>query len=142
MILVDTSPIVALFDPADHDHKLTHCVLESISEPIYTTEAVITEVFHMLEAGSKGADGVREFILGGYISILSLNNDDIRRCFELMDKYADLPMDFADATLISLAEKYKTDKIFTLDFNDFRVYKIKKGYRYYPLSLLGSDFLN
>lgn len=141
MILVDTGPLVALFDPSDRDHEVTHSVLGSISEPIYTTEAILTEVLHMLEAGSKGSEGVKEFILQGYISLSPISNIALERCFELMDKYVDLPMDFADATLISLAEQFKTDKVFTLDFRDFRTYRIKKGHRHYPLSLVGDSIL-
>lgn len=141
MILMDTGPLVALFDPADADHSLCHRVLETISEPLYTTEAVLTEVLHMLEPGSKGADGLKEFMLDEYVSLVPAEDGTLQKCFELMDKYKDLPMDFADATLVVLAEIFKTDKIFTLDFKDFRTYQVKKGHRHYPLYLVGSELL-
>lgn len=141
MILLDTGPFVALFDPKDRDHQDCHKVLRSVKDPLYTTEAVLTEVLHMLEPGSRGAEGVKEFVLEGYVSCMPLSNELLQRCFGLMDKYIDLPMDFADATLISLAENIKTTKVFTLDFKDFRIYQVKKGHRYYPVNLLGSEIL-
>lgn len=141
MILLDTGPFVALFDPADRDHQACHRVLASVTEPLYTTEAVLTEVFHLLAAGSRGAEGVREFILQGYVAPTPLSGDALQRCFELMERYADLPMDFADATLLAVAEQFKTDKVFTLDFSDFGMYRVKKGHRYYPLLLVGREVL-
>jgi predicted nucleic acid-binding protein len=137
MILVDTGPLVALFDPKDQDHLACRKILEDIVEPLYTTEAVLTEVLHLLIPGSKGAEGVKAFFVREFISLVSLNKQDITRAFTLMDKYQDLPMDFADATLIVVGENLKTDKVFTLDFNDFGVYKIQKGHKYYPLNLIG-----
>jgi predicted nucleic acid-binding protein len=137
MILVDTGPLVALFDPKDQDHLACRKILEDIVEPLYTTEAVLTEVLHLLIPGSKGAEGVKAFFVREFISLVSLNKQDITRAFTLMDKYQDLPMDFADATLIVVGENLKTDKVFTLDFNDFGVYKIQKGHKYYSLNLIG-----
>ena len=142
MILVDTGPLVALFDPTDQDHSRCHHILASLSEPLYSTEAVLTEVLHMLEPETKGADGIKTFILREYLSLIPLDKVMISRCFELMNKYADLPMDFADATLLCLAETLKTDKVFTLDFQDFNIYKMKKGHRYYPLSIVGYELFH
>lgn len=139
MILVDTGPLVALFDPKDQDHLACRKILEGIVEPLYTTEAVLTEVLHLLAPDSKGAEGVKAFFMRDYISLVALDKRDVERAFALMDKYRDLPMDFADATLIVVGENLKADTFFTLDFNGFRVYKIQKGHRYYPLTLIGPD---
>lgn len=54
-----------------------------------------------------------------------------------MQEYTDLPMDFADATLVSMAESLGTQKVFTLDRGDFSVYRIKKGYRHLPFEVIG-----
>lgn len=95
----------------------------------------------MLDAGSKGAEGVKEFFLDEYVSLYALTKADMSRCFSLMDTYGELPMDFSDATLVALAEKLKTAKVFTLDFGDFSVYRYKKGHRHYPLDLVGRETL-
>ena len=136
MILIDTGPLVALFDPKDPDFKRCHLRLDSIDEPLYTTEAVLTEVLHLLESSSRGSEGLKQFVLEEYVSLLPLEKADIERSFELMDRYADCPMDFADATLIVLAEKIYTRKVFTLDNNDFSTYRVKRGHRHYPIEII------
>jgi hypothetical protein len=141
MIIIDTGPLVALFDPKDPDYKVCHQVLENITSPLYTTEAVLTEVLHMLDAGSRGAEGVKEFIVSEYLSIFSMKQTEIGRCFSLMEKYHDLPMDFADASLVVLSERFKTPKIFTLDFKNFSVYRFTKGHKNYPFELIGRELL-
>jgi predicted nucleic acid-binding protein len=141
MILIDTGPLIALFDPKDPDHKACHKVLKTIEEPLYTTEAVLTEVLYVFEPGSRGAEGIKEYFLGDYVSLYALAMEDIERSFSLMNKYSDLPMDFVDPTLLALAEMLGTPRIFTLDFNDFNVYRYKKGHRYYALDLIGRKLL-
>jgi len=136
MILMDTGPLVAIFDPKDRDHQSCHKLLRTIEEPLLTTEAVITEVLHLLAPGSRGVEGLTGFIMSDYLSLITLDKTDYQQSFQLMDKYADLPMDFADATLVTLAEKLKIDRVFTLDFADFNAYRIKKGHRYCAFDLL------
>lgn len=141
MILIDTGPLVSLFDPIDKDHKNCRNVLSTIKETLYTTEAVLTESLYMLDQVTKGADALKKFILDDYLVIENLDYILYKRSFELMNKYSDQPMDFADATLVVLAEKYRTDTVFTLDFSDFRAYKYLKGHRYYSFKLLGDNLL-
>lgn len=141
MIIIDTGPLIALFDPKDPDHAPCHQVLNNIKEPLFTTEAVLTEVLYAFDPGSRGADGIKEFFLADYVSLYPLAKDDIGRCFEFMSRYDDLPMDFADATLLTLVENLSTKKVFTLDFKDFTVYQYKKGHRHYPLELVGRAIL-
>jgi uncharacterized protein len=141
MTLVDTGPLVALFDPKDVDHAGCHDVLREIEGALYTTEAVLTEVFHMLEPASKGAAGIKQFVLDGYLSLLALDQPRLIRCFEYMAQYQDLPMDFADATLVASAEALNARRVFTLDFADFGVYRVKRGHRLYALELTGRERL-
>jgi predicted nucleic acid-binding protein len=79
MILIDTGPLIALFDPKDPDHKACHKVLKTIEEPLYTTEAVLTEVLYVFDPGSRGAEGIKEYFLGDYVSLHALAMDDIER---------------------------------------------------------------
>jgi hypothetical protein len=137
MIIIDTGPLIALFDPKDPDHKDCHIELKKINSALYTTEAVLTEAFHLLDPGSRGAEGLMQFIIEGYASIVPLGKDGITRAFELMNKYADSPMDFADASIVVIAEVMKTLSVFTLDVRDFSTYRIKKGHRYYRPRIIG-----
>ena len=69
MILVDTGPFVALFDPKDPKHERCQEVLRGIREALATTLPVLTEAFHMLAPGSRGADNLRAFVLRGGASV-------------------------------------------------------------------------
>lgn len=129
MILLDTGPIVALFDPADRSHRPCVNVLKSLVEPLGTTIPVLTEALHLLASGSIGATNLIQFIGDGALSVWFLGPDTMARAFDLMQQYADHPMDLADASLVAMAETENLHKIFTLDRGDFAAYRIKRGYR-------------
>ena len=137
MILVDTGPLVALFDPRDQQHSRCRDVLKAIREPLATTVPVLTEVFHMLSAGSQGADRVRDFVLEQGLAIWFMDSERLGRAFELMEQYADHPMDLADASLIVAAEALNTRRIFTVDRHDFSTYRVRRGHRHYAVEIVG-----
>ncbi|WP_295383908.1 PIN domain-containing protein [uncultured Thiodictyon sp.] len=99
MILVDTGPLVALFDPADGDHKRCAGMLARIEEPLYTTVPVLTEAFHLLTPASIGAQRLMDFMTARGLNVWFLDDRALIRAFELMIQYADHPMDLADASL-------------------------------------------
>ena len=129
MILVDTGPAVALFDPKDSSHRRCREVLKSLREPLVTTVPVLTEAFHMLSPESPGADGLRDFIARGGATVWFFDGTTLLRAFELMEHYADHPMDLADASLIVAAEVLATTKVFTIDRQDFQTYRVRRGHR-------------
>ncbi len=137
MILIDTGPIVALFDRLDPHHKRCVAVLQKIGQPLFTTMPVLTEAFHMLTPDSQGADNLRAFIVKGGLSIWYMDDPAVIRAFELMEKYADHPMDLADASLIVAGESLKTKSVFTIDRGDFETYRIKRGHRQYHVDIIG-----
>ena len=137
MILVDTGPLVALFDRKDHHHARCVGVLKAIREPLCTTVAVLTEAFHMLEPQSIGSDRLREFIAKSAMSVWFLEHGSLTRAFELMELYADHPMDLADASLVVAAEALETRKIFTIERKDFATYRVRRGHRRYAFEVLG-----
>jgi predicted nucleic acid-binding protein len=136
MILVDTGPLVALFDPQDEQHNRCRSTLKGIREPIVTTTPVLTEAFHMLGPSSIGSDRLREFIEDDGLSVWFLDRASLKRAFELMELYADHPMDLADASLVVAAEALGTRKVFTIDRKDFETYRIRRGHRYYPVEIV------
>lgn len=136
MILVDTGPLVALFDPQDAQHARCREVLRTLQEPLFTTVAVLTEAFYMLSPGSYGADRLREFIGRGGLAVWFLDETSLQRAFALMEQYADHPMDLADASLIVAAEALPTRKVFTIDRQDFATYRIQRGHRYYGVDII------
>jgi predicted nucleic acid-binding protein len=137
VILVDTGPLVALFDPRDRQHARCRGVLRTIREPLATTVPVLTEVFHMLSPASQGSDRVRDFIAADGLGVWYMIADHLARAFELMEQYADHPMDLADASLLVASETLNTRKVFTVDRRDFSTYRVRRGHRHYPLEIVG-----
>jgi len=136
MILVDTGPLVALFDPQDGQHERCVKALKEIREPITTTTPVLTEAFHMLGPASIGSDRLREFIEDGGLSVRFFDRATLTRAFELMELYADRPMDLADASLVTGAEALGTRRVFTIDRNDFETYRVRRGHRHHAIQIV------
>lgn len=136
MILVDTGPLVALFDPRDGDRDRCVKRLAVIEEPLCTTIPVLTEAFHLLNPGSIGSQRLMDFIAAGGLGVRDLDSAGLQRAFTLMVRYADHPMDLADASLVVLAETLKLRKVFTFDRNDFTTYRIQHGHRQVMFDLI------
>ncbi len=130
MILVDTGPLVALFDRRDSNYERCAATLAKIREPLRTTVPVLTEAFHMLDPASPGSNALREFVIRGGLPVWFLDHTALSRAFELMEQYADHPMDLADASLVVAAESLGVVKIFTVDRRDFETYRVRRGHRY------------
>ena len=129
MILVDTGPLVALFDPQDRDHQNCRNILKKIRTPLVTTVPVLTEAFHLLSPSSQGSDRLRDFVLNRGMSVWFFEQASVERAFELMEQYADQPMDLADASLVVAGESMGTRRVFTIDRRDFETYRLKRGHR-------------
>lgn len=130
MIIIDTGPIVALFDKDDQYHQLCIEILKGIKEPLITTWPVITEAFYLLNFSGSVQDALWQFIQRGGIKIEQSAETVYFRIRELMKKYHDLPMDLADATLVVLGEESKLSTIFTLDHKDFSIYRPRHKRRF------------
>jgi len=131
MILADTGPLVALFDPKDPDHASCVATLKRIQEPLATTVPVMTEAFHLLTPDSLGSQRLMDFTVSGGLLVLWMDEQKLTRAFELMLQYADQPMDLADASLVVTAESEATNKIFTIDRDEFATYRIRRGHRHH-----------
>jgi len=136
MILVDTGPLVALFDPADAWHQ--RCVerLRKISERLWTTTPVLTEAFHLLTPASVGTKRLMDFVTEGGLAMWFFDDSGLSRAFELVARYDNVPMDLADASLVVAAERLNTRRVFTIDRSDFGVYRIRRGHRHLAFQLL------
>lgn len=130
MILIDTGPIVALFDRDDRHHDLCVEILKDVREPFVTTWPVLTECLYLLNFSWEVQDNLWLFIQRGGMEIYPLDRDLMIRCRELMKQYHDLPMDLADATLVAVADILEVPKIFTLDHKDFSIYRFKQKRRF------------
>ena len=124
MIVVDTGPIVALFDKEDDNYRICREVFKEIRQTLITTWPVVTEAFHLLGFSTTVQDDLWEFIERGTVTIYDLDKALRRTCRDMMKQYRDIPMDLADASIVALSEKENIRTIFTLD-KDFKVYRTK-----------------
>jgi len=136
MILTDAGPLVALVDQGEPDHDACVACLPNLTGPMVTTWPAFTEAMYLLgEAGGWRAQGMLWSVLQqGDLEIAGQSSDDYERMRLLMQKYRDLPMDLADASLVRLAEERRLRDIFTLDERDFRIYRIhgRQSFRLWP----------
>jgi len=123
-ILVDTGPILALIDRSDRWHHRCEAILPRLPLPLLTSEAVLTEVFYMLRTDVRGIEVAWKFVQSGALTLGPITEPDFPWLHSLMKQYADLPMDFADATPVYLAQRHALDTVFTVD-SDFLVYRIR-----------------
>ena len=124
--ILDTGPWVALIDRSESRHA--ECVqwLKDFSGRLYSTEAVLTEVLYLLNFSIIAQCAALDFILESVVEIVPANTKSLKKTKSLMKKYADLPMDFADATIVCLATDAGIQNIVTFDKKDFAIYKLSK----------------
>lgn len=125
MVIIDAGPLVALFDVSEPLHQACNDVLADLRSPLVTTWPALTEAFYFLKGWDVGQRELWDFILTGGVHIDDISAERYTRMRELMGKYADLPMDLADASLVVIAEIRKIKKVFTLDRGDFNCYRPK-----------------
>ena len=123
MVIIDTGPLVALFDDTEPAHEHCHAVLKQQKNALITTWPVLTEAFHFLGGWDRGQGKLWDFVLSGGVRVGEIPEELYPRIRELMKKYSDNPMDLADASLVAIAEYHKIKKIFTLDLRDFLRYR-------------------
>ena len=126
-ILLDTGPIVATLDPRDQWHGISVGAIERYADRCLTSEAVVTEACYF--AGRTGRSGaiVLDMLLDLGIPVVSVEHRGLKTCARLMDRYASVPMDFADASLVALAEVFEIHTVLSLDRRGFGVYRPAVG---------------
>lgn len=123
MVILDTGPLVALFDDSEPMHAACADMMKSLTVIPVTSWPIITEAFYLLGAWRKGQSELWDFILAGGVRIDDIPIEQYARIRALMAKYADNPMDLADASLVVVAEIHRIKKVFTLDRKDFSRYR-------------------
>ena len=129
-LLLDTGAVVSLLDRSQSQHRQFSEFFGSWRGQVVSTEAVLTEATHLLGRVPGGREACLEFFLSGGATLIASSPSSLRRCKALLKKYGDLPMDFADATLVVLGEDLGTNLVFTTDHRDFNVYRAKGNRRF------------
>ena len=131
--ILDTGPLVAAFRrPQDKDPftPWAASLIRSLPYPLFTCDAVLTEAAHFLHSPARLLEAVERGLLVSRFDTQAA----APRLRELLKKYADRPMDFADACLVYMSERTKDCRIVTIDRADFTVYR-RHGREAIPLML-------
>ena len=128
MIMADTGFWLALANKKDIHHVRAKKCLSLFNEPLITTWPVMTETCHLLlnRIGQHAQQSFIENYVASAFEIFQITNEHAPRIAVLMKKYADLPMDLADASLVILAEHLGHGRIFSNDRRDFKTYRWKQ----------------
>ena len=122
--LIDTGAILALLDADDRWHEPCRRAVEAARLPLGTTAAVLTELFHLIGPRPHDMGAAWRFIRRGAVMVMPIQDQDLPAIETLMNRYADRPMDFADATLVHLAHTESTNRVITIDHDDFETYRV------------------
>ena len=134
LVLVDTGALVARFDPSERLHARCREEFRRLRHRRRVTSlAVITEATHLLAFSARAQRALLKWVAAGGLEIADVTPTDVSRAVDLMERYESLPMDFADATLVVLAERLGARTVFTLDRRDFAVYRVgRRGFQIIP----------
>ena len=133
MILVDTGPIVAAASKRDEHHATCLAALSSRREPPLIAPLVVMEVCYFLSTRATPAAEaafLRSVAVGSF-SLIALTPEDLERCAQLVERFADLPLGAADASIVAVAvaERLGVRQVLTLDRTHFSIVRPRKGRR-------------
>lgn len=123
--LVDAGPLIALFDRKDKMHADVSNFFSRFRGRLVTTWPVVTEVAHFLNV--KQQRSFLAWLRRGGAQLVEIAPSALDDFDTMLAKYADRPMDLADASLVWLGHKLNVYKIITLDRADFSVYRDSTG---------------
>jgi hypothetical protein len=129
-VLVDTGAMLALLDRSDRWHRACTDTFQRLRLPLLTSEAVLTELFHLVGDSRREMEASWKFLRSGAVTVLAIEDSELGEIHTLMSHYWDCPMDFADATLVHLAKRESLSTVFTIDRGDFETYRIEGRRRF------------
>ena len=126
-ILVDSGILLSYYQQQEPLHQAVIAFFDQNTAQLITSPICIAEVLWLLgNPDNPGVLAAQNHLLSavsrGGIEVINLLPEDYARVAELNGRYADLPGDFADLTLVSISERLDVAEILTLD-SDFDVYR-------------------
>jgi predicted nucleic acid-binding protein len=131
-VLLDTGPLVALLNRRDTHYAWMVEQSARLKPPFYSCEGVIAEAHHLLTRHPAGGRRLNQLVRSGKIDLSFSYADHVDEVHRLMEKYENVPMSFADACVVRLAEVHRRSRVLTID-SDFRIYR---KHRDRPLDLI------
>lgn len=124
-VLVDTGPLVALLNRRDRYHAWARSVLDTVTPPVFTCEAVLSEACFLLSRVRGGADAVLALVAADILRVEFQIGVEIAAVRHLVQRFASVPMSFADACLVRMSELELRSVVLTID-SDFTHYRRNK----------------
>jgi len=124
-LLIDSGPLIALFDASDKHHVQVRNFLKDFRGEFVTTWSVLTEVSHMLDFNLNVQLDFLKWVELGAVHVYEIEQNNLTDIIVMMQKYTNVPMDLADATLMYVSHKEKIEKIVSID-SDFDIYRTLK----------------
>jgi uncharacterized protein len=129
-VLVDTGVLLAAVSPRDRHNATSMKLLAEAQAPLVTTVAVLTELFHFVHDSPIRSALIWRYFEQNVIRIAAIDDVDLPALQYLMRRYADRPMDFADATLVHVAGRDGIADILTIDYDDFETYRFGRNRKF------------
>lgn len=124
-VLLDTGPLVAYLNAKDQYHEWSVTQFASMTPPLFTCEAVLSESCFLLQHYENGVRNVLKLLERQLLIVDFQLIDELEAIKVLLEKYHNIPMSLADACLVRMTEITSDSIVFTLD-SDFRVYRKNK----------------
>lgn len=125
-VLVDTGPLVAIFSSNDSYHAICVSSSKELAPPLLTSWPVLTEAAWLLRAYPAAVRRLLQSVRRGFLEPLDLGREFALWCAAFMERYEDMGVQLADASLVYLAERESIETVFTLDRRDFSVYRTSR----------------
>jgi predicted nucleic acid-binding protein len=130
--IVDTGPLIALFDRSEQHHCWVTDRIDKLEMPLLVCEPVLVETTYLLRRNSKTRDALLKLVQDGALRVAFQVEEHVGALRKLLQKYSDTPISLADACIVLMAEIDGSHSVLTLD-SDFLIYR--KSNRS-PLSLI------
>jgi predicted nucleic acid-binding protein len=124
-VIADTGPLVAILDRDDQDHVWAVRAGRKLPPKMLTCEAVLSEVHFLTQDIPEAKYRIERWLADGSLELPFAVREHHALVHELMARYANVPMSFADACVVRMSELWPDAPVFTLD-SDFRVYRRNK----------------
>jgi predicted nucleic acid-binding protein len=119
-LALDTGPLVALLVRSDRHHRWATEALR-VRSRVVSCEAVLSEASFLVQKSQVASAALRGLMGSGEIELVSMANE-LPALAQLMGRYSNVPMSFADACMVRMSEVNSKTVIATID-SDFRVYR-------------------
>ena len=143
MILVDTSGLLAALDASERHHAAAVAALRLAGEPRLLSPFVLAEVDYLLarRVSTRVEHAFLEEVARGAYQLETFSNDDVAQAAAVLERYADLELGLADASIVILADRHDLTDILTLDERHFRALRNRSGrqFRLLPADGLGTQ---